>query len=59
VTPPESGVVVVGNVSAIRVDGSAISAEELAAAAAEAAAATEKLPLVTRSLLVCRFSQPS
>ncbi len=51
VTPPESGVVVVGNVSAIRVDGSAISAEELAAAAAEAAAATEKLPLVTPELI--------
>ncbi len=55
VTPPESGVVVVGNVSAIRVDGSAISAEELAAAAAEAAAATPKLPLfydVTWNLII-------
>jgi hypothetical protein len=55
VTPPESGVVVVGNVSAIRVDGSAITAEELAAAAAEAAAATPKLPLfydVTWNLII-------
>jgi hypothetical protein len=55
VTPPESGVAVVGGVSAIRVDGSALSAEDLAALEAAAAEAYVPLPLfynVTWELII-------
>jgi hypothetical protein len=55
ITPPESGVAVVGGVAAIRVDGSALSAEDLAALEAAAAAAYVPLPLfydVTYNLII-------
>jgi hypothetical protein len=51
VTAPESGVAVVGGVTAIRVDGSAISAEELEAAQAAEAASAEKLPLIDPEMI--------